>query len=50
MRQGRFRSDTRKKKFSERVVRHWDRLPREAAESPTTPEVFRSPVDMDTGT
>jgi len=42
--QGRFRLDIKKNVFTERVVRHWTRLPRAVVGSPSL-EGFKNHVD-----
>jgi len=44
LREGRLRLDTRKKFFTMRVVKHWNRLPRDVAGAPSL-ETFKARLD-----
>ena len=44
MKEGRLKLDVRKKFFTVRVVRHWNRLPREVVDAPSL-EVSKARLD-----
>ncbi|KFZ57187.1 hypothetical protein N321_07865, partial [Antrostomus carolinensis] len=44
LREGRSWLDIRRKFFTQRVVRHWNRLPREVVNDPS-PEAFKARLD-----
>ena len=48
LRQGRFRLEIRREFFTQRVVTHWNRLPKEAVDAPSL-EAFKARLDVALG-
>ena len=48
LKEGRFRLDIRKKFFTQRVVTHWNRLPKEVVDAPSL-EAFKARLDVALG-
>ncbi|KFV05424.1 hypothetical protein N340_03231, partial [Tauraco erythrolophus] len=44
LKEGRFRLEIKKKVFTMRVMKHWNRLPREVVDAPSL-EVFKARLD-----